>query len=174
MPLHDTRCWWGHRGNIRSKSLYFDWSKYIKMKYTTWLTIAAIFQLLSALAHSIGFFVEPVAANDSEKMLLDLMNTYKMDMGAGISRSMNDLFTALSACFTLLYLFAALLNGYLMRSRVNAEVMRGVIILQVSIFGISFALMAYFTFLPPIILTGLVFIFLLMSLISLPGKSKMA
>ncbi len=141
------------------------------MKYTTWLKTAAIFQFLTALIHGIGLFISPEATNETEKILIDLMNTYKMDLGAGFSRSMSDLFTALSSCFSLVYLLAALLNWYLMRRKVSADIMKGVIIINVVIFGISFAIMAYFTFLPPIILTGLSFFFLLMALLTIPKSS---
>ena len=141
------------------------------MKYTFWFKLAAGFQFLTALGHALSFLSEPVAANDTEKTLFELMNTYKMDLGAGYFRTMTDLVTSFSACFTLLYLFAALLNWYLLRSKADSQILRGVIIINTGIFGICFAVMFVFTFLPPIVLTGLVAISLLLSLMTLPKNT---
>ena len=74
-------------------------------RYNFWLWVVVVFQLLTALAHSLSFIVTPVPLNDTEKQLLDLMTNYRLDMGAGFHRSTNNLFMALSACFPLLYLF---------------------------------------------------------------------
>ena len=41
----------------------------------TWLWVTAIFQLLTALVHSMSFFVKEVPANDTEKQLHELITT---------------------------------------------------------------------------------------------------
>ena len=43
------------------------------------------------------------------------------------------------------------------------ELMKGIILINVLVFGACFAVMAIFTFLPPIILTGLIFVSLVLS-----------
>jgi len=86
-----------------------------------------------------------------------------MDMGGGIHRSMQQLLNALSACFPLLYLLGALNNIYLLRKRVEPSLIKGLVGIQLIVFGIGFGVMAVLTFLPPIILTGLVFITLSIS-----------
>ncbi len=143
-------------------------------KYTTWLKVAAIFQVLTAAFHSISLFVTPIPTNDTEKQLLDLMSTYMMDMGSGFHRSMGDLMTGLSSCFSLVYLLGGLLNWYLVSKKLAPDIFRGVIIINLVIFGIAFGLMVTFTFLPPIILTGLVFTFLLFSWVSIRSRAQKA
>ena len=137
-------------------------------RYTFWLWVAVIVQLLAATTHSLSFFIKPIPTTETERQLLELMASYRMDMGAGIHRSMQQLFTALSACFPLLYLLSALNNIYLLRKRVDASLVKGLIAIQIVVLGICFGVMAALTFLPPIVLTGLVFITLSISYFLIP------
>ncbi len=130
------------------------------MKYSTWLKLAIGLQLITALIHSLSFLTTPVGTNDQEKMLIELMYTYKMDLGAGYQRTMHEVVNALSACFSLIYLFGGVLNIFLLRQKADPALMKGILSIQLAIFGFAFALMVIFTFLPPIVLTGLVFVML--------------
>jgi hypothetical protein len=127
------------------------------------LTTAGIIQVLTGLIHGLSLFISPSASNEKEEQLLELFVNYKQDMGAGYYRSMDELFTSISVCFTLLFLFGGLLNLYLLRKRADAALMTGILTLEVLIYGICFAVMLAYAFLPPIVLSGLVFITLLMS-----------
>lgn len=129
--------------------------------YTFWLKAAAVVQLVTGAIHSVSFFVEPEAKNETERQLFSLLDGYKFDMGAGFHRSFGDLLTGLSMYMTLSYLLGGVLIFYLLRSRVDAAVMRGVTNIFLAIFGFAFAWMVIFTFLPPIVLTGIVFVLLL-------------
>jgi len=126
-------------------------------RFTFWLWLAIVFQLLNALGHSLSFLISPVPANETERQLIELMNNYRMDMGAGIHRSMQQLFTALSACFPLLFLLGGLNNIYCLKKKVDTGLLRGFLAIQIIVFGICFGVMAVFTFMPPIVLSGLVF-----------------
>lgn len=137
-------------------------------RYTFWLWVAVVLQLLTGAAHSLSFFVKPIPTSETERQLLELMANYRLDMGAGIHRSMHQLFTALSACFPLLYLLAALNNIYLLRKRVDTSLVKGLVAIQIVVLGICFGVMALFTFLPPIVLTGLVFMTLSISYFLMP------
>jgi hypothetical protein len=139
-------------------------------RHTFWLTVATVFQLFTAIAHSLSFFVEPKATNDSERLLLDLMKNYRSDMGAGFSPSTSEIMTALSSCFTLVCLLGGLTNWYLLRKKVDATLLGGLINIHLLVFGACFAIMAFFTFLPPIALTGLIFAGLLATRVTLPSK----
>lgn len=129
--------------------------------YTLWLKAAAVVQLITAAIHSVSFFVEPEGTNDTERQLFSLLDGYKFDMGAGFNRSFGDLLTGLSMYMTLIYLLGGVLIFYLLRSRVDVSVMRGVTNIFLVIFGFAFVWMVVFTFLPPIVLTGIVFVLLL-------------
>lgn len=137
-------------------------------RYTFWFTAAILFQGLTGLIHSLSLFLTPVPRNDSERQLFDLLTNYKMDAGAGFAPTYYNLMTALSSCFTFLCLFAALTNGYLLFKHTEPSVMRGIIAINLGIFAFVFVVMAYFTFLPPIICTGLIFINLLAAMIVVP------
>lgn len=116
-------------------------------------------QLLSAAIHAVSFFVHAEPANETEKQLDHLMSSYKMDMGQGFHTSMDHLFLALSTCFTMLYLLGGLINWYLVRKKAPVAVIKGILGINVIVFGASFVIMAFLTFLPPIACTGLVWIF---------------
>jgi hypothetical protein len=141
-------------------------------RFTFWLWIAVVFQLLTGGIHSISLFVSPTPQNDTERQLIDLMMNYKLDLGAGIHRSTSQLFKALSSCFSLLCLLGALTNIFLLRKKAGADIVRGLVMIQVIVFGICFGVMAILTFLPPIVLSGLVFVFLAVTFFSIPGQES--
>lgn len=132
-------------------------------KYTTWLKTALVFQFITAIIHATTLFLKPPPANDTEKQLFALMNTYQFDFGAGFHRTIRELTLALSACFCLVCLLGGLLNWFLLRKKVEPEIMKGVITINLIVFGICFGLMAMFTFLAPVVLSGLIFLFLILS-----------
>ncbi|MFI5131403.1 MAG: hypothetical protein ACHQFX_15485 [Chitinophagales bacterium] len=132
-------------------------------KYSTWLKTAAILQLTAAIIHAITLFVTLPPNNETEKQLYTLMDTYRFDFGAGFHRTMGDLIFALSACFCLVCLLGSLLNWYLLRKKVGPGIMQGIININLLVFGILLGLTATFAFLMPIILSGLIFLFLIFS-----------
>jgi hypothetical protein len=140
-------------------------------KYQFWLKSAIVLQSLTAFFHSLSFLNDPVAENATEQQLLDLMSSYHIDAGAGFTPNMQDLFTAMSSCFSLLVLMGALINWFLLRVKAEERVLKGIIIIELIIFGICFLTMAFLTFLPPIILTGLIFLTLILSYWTLTNKT---
>jgi membrane associated rhomboid family serine protease len=131
-----------------------------------------VFQFITAVIHAMTLFMKPPPTNDTEKQLFALMDTYKFDFGAGFHRTMGELTLALSACFCLVCLLGGLLNWYLLRKKVEPEIMKGVITINLIVFGICFGLMATFTFLPPVVLTSLIFLFLILSRLAIYRSNK--
>lgn len=115
------------------------------------------FQFLTALFHSLSFLAEPTATNETEKQLIDLFTNYKQDLGAGFSRSTFDLFTGLSACFALICLLGGWINVYFLRKKLESSLFKGLLFIEMVVFGVVFLVMIFYTFLPPIVLTGLIF-----------------
>jgi hypothetical protein len=135
-------------GNIMFKNFNF------------WIWGTIITQLLTALSHSLSFISASKPRNETEKQLIDLLTNYKINMGAGINRSFYNLFIGVSICFTFIYILGGAMNWYFVRSGINSGVWKGFLLIQVIIYGAIFFLQLRFTFLPPIIVTGLVFVFL--------------
>jgi len=127
-------------------------------RYTFWLWLAVVFQLLTAVIHALSLFVapDPTTMSAGERQLFDLMTNLRLDMGAGFHPSMGDLFTAVSACYSLLCLLGGLTNIYLLRKKVEAQIVKGQVGIQFIVFAICFGVIVVFTFLPPIVLTGLI------------------
>jgi hypothetical protein len=135
--------------------------------YSTWLKTTAIFQFIAAAIHASSLFISLSPNNETEKQLFALMDTYKFDLGAGFHRTMGELTFVFSACLCLLCLFGGLLNWYLLRKKVNLEIMKGVILINLIVFGILFCLTVIFTFLLPIIQIGLIVLFLFFSIFTI-------
>jgi hypothetical protein len=129
--------------------------------FTFWIWGAIVAQGLSAIFHSLSFIAKPKPRNDTEKQLVDLLQNYKMDMGGGIKRSFGHLFIGVSICFTFIYILGAVLNFYFLKSGISSEIWSGFLLIQLIIYGLVFLMQIKFTFWPPIIVTGLVFIFLI-------------
>ena len=143
-------------------------------RYTFWLWMAIVILLLNTVIHSITLFIQPAPQNEIERQLNHLMTTYHNDFGAGFHPTPQNLFTALSSSLSLLCLLGALLNAYLVRKRVSSEIMRGVLAIDLLVFGICFVVLAIFTFLLPIILIGLIVVFLALAFITLPREPRNA
>lgn len=137
-------------------------------RYTFWLSAAVIFQFITAILHSLSLFVSPSPENDTERQLLSLITTYRMDAGAGFHPSYSNLFTALSSCFSFVCLLGGLTLGYLMLKHTEPIIMKGLIGINAVIFGAIFVVMAVFTFLPPIVCTGLIFVNLVAAYLVIP------
>lgn len=140
-------------------------------KYTTWLKTAAIFQFIAAAIHTISLFITLPATNETEKQLSTLLDTYKFDLGAGFHRTMGEMTLVFSACFCLVCLLGGLLNWYLLRKKVEPEIMKGVITINLIVFGIFFGLVTKFAFLEPIILIGLIVLFLILARLTIRKNS---
>ena len=140
-------------------------------KFSFWIWGLITTQLLTAVFHSISFFISPEPANETEKNLNEVLNNYKMDMGAGINRSLADLILSLSVCFTLICLLAAIINWYFKKKQISNDLWKGLLLIEMIIFGILFLVILKFAFLPPMICTGLIFIFSIGSYISVNSKT---
>jgi len=137
-------------------------------RYTFWLSAAVIFQFVTAAFHALSLFIRPQPTNDTERQLFELMNTYRIDAGAGFHPSLSNLMTALSSCLSFVCLLGGLTLGYLMLKHTEPIIMKGIIGINVIIFGAILVVMAVFTFLPPIVCTGLIFFNLLAAYIVVP------
>src|SRR5437868_9630806 len=137
-------------------------------RYTFWLTAAVLFQFVTAGLHSISFFVTPKINNDTERQLHELITTYREDMGGGFHPTFWNLFTALSACYPLLCLLGGLTLGFLLLKYAPTDIMRGIIAINLAIFGVCLMVMIFLTFLLPIVMTGLIVINLLLAYVLVP------
>ena len=136
-------------------------------RYTFWLTAAIIFLLINTVVHTISLFIELPPSNETERQLIDLLTNYKFDLGLVFHPTFGNMFTALSSCFSFVCLLGALTLGYLIK-RVSPSIMKGVIGVNLIVFGGIFIVMAAFTFVLPIVLSGLIFINLLAAYITVP------
>ena len=139
--------------------------------YTTWLKTAFIFQFATTVIHAISLFVTLPSKNETEKQLITLADTYKFDLGFGFHRTMGEMMLGLSSCFCLVCLLSGLMNWYLLRKNIDPQIMKGVININLIVFGIFFVLVARFAFLLPIALIGSILIFLILARLTIARHS---
>src|SRR5205823_5685632 len=104
--------------------------------------------------------------------LIDLLTNYKFDLGLGFHPTFGDMFTALSSCLTFVCLLGGLTLGYLLLKHAGPNILRGIVGINVIVFGGIFVVMAIFTFILPIVLTGLIFINLLAAFVLIPKVNE--
>ena len=81
--------------------------------YFLWIRVSSVLQILTAGIHAIGLFKTRVPDNDTERTLYELMITYRPEsLGPHFHPTTADIFMALSACFSFLYLLAGMINFY--------------------------------------------------------------
>lgn len=136
--------------------------------YRTWLWTAAIFQLITAAMHTATLFINQPSNNETEKQLFELMSSYQFDFGAGFHRTMNELTLALSSSLSLLCMFASLVNFFLLKKQADTAILKGIINLNLIVFGIFFSITLAFTFLVPIVQFSLILLLLAASRITIP------
>lgn len=139
-------------------------------KHTFWLKAVIAMQFLTGFLHSLSFLNNPEAANESERQMLDLMRNYKMDLGAGFQPTMNDLMNAFSISFALFLFFTAALNLYLLKNKLSSNILKGVVGINLIAYIICFITMSLLTFLPPIVCTGLIVLFLFLAFTTVRNK----
>jgi hypothetical protein len=144
------------------------------MKHSFWVRGTYIFQLATAIIHSMSFFAEQKGANETEAQMLQLMTQYKMDMGQGFHRSMADIVTSLSACLTLLCLMAGLMLLVLYRSDISKLVLKRILLINSLVFAAGLVMMAVFAFLPPVVCFGLITFCSIMAWATIPGATANA
>jgi hypothetical protein len=140
------------------------------MRKNPWLWAAIVMQLLTAAFHSLSFVVKEESANATEQQIHDLITTYKKDLGLGFAPTFWNLFTALSSCMIFLCLLAGFTNLFLVQKKAPVAIIKGVVGINVIIFGAAFAVMLAFTFIIPIACFGLIFLFLLIAWFTIREK----
>ena len=140
------------------------------MRKNPWLWAAIVVQLLTAAFHSLSFIIKDEPSNSTEQQIHDLIRTYKKDLGLGFAPTFWDLFTALSSCMVFLCLLAGFTNLFLVRKNAGVSIIKGVVGINVIIFGAAFAVMLAFTFIMPIACIGLIFLLLLIAWFTIREK----
>jgi hypothetical protein len=139
-------------------------------RYTFWLTAAVLFEFLTAIIHSMSFIIGLQPENDTERQMVELMTTYRQDMGAGFHRTFYELFTALSACLPLLCLLSGFTLGYMLLKDAEIGLMRGVLFINLVIFSVALVVMFAFGFIIPVLSIGLIVINLLLAYVMVPKR----
>lgn len=138
-------------------------------RYTFWLIAAVLFMFVNGLMHLVTLFFALTPDTADETTMVTLMTTLRLDVGSGFRPTFYEIHTAMSASFSLLCFLGGSLTGFLLIKDIDIPIMKGIISINLAVFGVLFLLLAWFTFLPPILMTGLVFFNLLAAYIVIPN-----
>lgn len=123
-------------------------------RYHFWLRTTAFLQIITAVIHAISIFKSPPTES---AQLNDLLATARPDLGPYFHPTQGHVLLAFSACFSFLYFFGGMTLLYLLPKNLSAQIWKGLTSICLLVFGATFVVMLLFSFLTPIILTGLVF-----------------
>lgn len=140
--------------------------------YVFWMKTAMVLCFVTAAAHALSFISEPVGGNDIENEMIRLITTHQMNLGNGFNRTFYELFTALSSCFSMMYLLGGLILLHLIRKDADPSLVKGLLGLCLLPFILSFIIMTSLTFLPPILLTALVVVSLTAAWVFTPATQS--
>gem|GEM_PF-606032 len=153
-------------GSILCKTSNIDTT--MLKSYTFWLTAAVLFMFLTAILHSLSFFVTPDIQNETQRQLHELLHNYREDMGVGFHRTFWDLFTALSACLPLMCMLGGLTLGYMLIKHAEPNLIRGLIAINLGVFAVCLVVIFLFAFIVPVVLIGLIVLNLVLAYIFCP------
>lgn len=110
-----------------------------------------VIQLLSVAVHFLGMSQKRMPANDQEKMLSDLLHTYKFNLGAGFVRSTGDFLTGFGIVYGVLVLFLGLINVFAIRQAGDSRFIGTLCWLNALCMALVTAIAFKFFFLPPLL-----------------------
>lgn len=119
------------------------------MHYKTLFKFGSWALLATGAIHLLSFLNHREPSNDSERQLLDLLANYRFDLGAGITRSMEELLHFFSLTMSLLCFFAGILNSMLVRFFDNEALAKRVVVFNAVFWTIYLIPLYLLTFLPP-------------------------
>lgn len=139
-------------------------------RYRFWLIAAIIFQFLAGATHVITLLISTEPASEKERQLMEMVDTFRPDLGPWFHPTFGNLITALSSCFSFVCLLGALTLGYLVWKDAELGLLRGITLINVLIFGTMFLVVVWFTFFLPVTFIGLIFLNLLIGYLLMPKK----
>jgi len=110
-----------------------------------------VVQLISVAVHFFGMSLKHEAASGQEKMLDDLMHSYRFDLGAGFVRTMSDFLTGFGLVYGVFVLFLGLINVFAIRQAGDSRFLRSLCWLNVMCMAAVAAIAFKFFFLPPLL-----------------------
>ena len=110
-----------------------------------------VVQLVSVAVHFFGMSRKQEPADGQEKMLDDLMHSYRFDLGAGFVRTMSDFLTGFGLVYGVFVLFLGLINVFAIRQAGDSRFLRSLCWLNVMCMASVAAIAFKFFFLPPLL-----------------------
>jgi len=110
-----------------------------------------VVQLVSVAVHFFGMTRKHQPASGQEKMLYDLLHTYRFDLGAGFVRTMSDFLLGFGLVYGVFVLFLGLINLLAIRQAGDSRFLRSLCWLNVMCMATVAAIAFQFFFLVPLL-----------------------
>ena len=110
----------------------------------------AIVQIITSPIHLIGHFQNPQPRDEQGKLLLHLLATYKIDLGAGFMRSLGDIMNGLSLQYSIFILMVGLINVFAIRQVREGNFIRTLCWLNFAFMAVCSANAFVYFFVPPL------------------------
>ena len=129
----------------------------------------AILLILLGLVHSLSLLEKQVAANETERQLLDLMSNYKFDV-MGSMRSMNDFLRGFSVAFMVGMIGLGVLDLVLARER--AGLLKRVALVNIVWMAVMAAVGVRYFFIAPVSLMVATLVIFALAWLNLPASAS--
>jgi hypothetical protein len=130
-------------------------------------TTGAVVLVILGLIHSLSLIRELVPANDTERQLFHLMDTYRFNL-MGSMRTMTELFRGFSVCFTVASIGLGVLDLSLLRE--PSALLKRVALIHVLWLGALVVIALKYFFAAPLAFQALALAIFAAAWIKLPGK----
>ena len=131
----------------------------------------SVVQLISVAVHFFGMSLKHEPASGQEKMLSDLMHTYRFKLGAGFVRTMNDFLTGFGLVYGVFVLFLGLINLFAIRQAGDSRFLRSRCWLNAMCMAVIAAIAFKFFFLPPLLFAFVPFLVFLGAALMAPRQA---
>jgi len=137
-------------------------------KAIVFLKVASYLMILIGLMHSIGHFVQPPPANETEKQLLDLMKNYHILKPGALNRTMFEILRCFSWSFSLFSISMGVLGIFLLRQKIEAKILKKIFFLIFVFVSLFVVVNLRYSILVPIVLYGVSWLVYLIGLLLWP------
>ena len=119
------------------------------MKGIGFFKAGAIILIITGCLHTFGMVQEPIPENETEKTLLNLMNTYQMELPGGKKLTMMDLYTFFNFNFALFTFLTGVFNLWILKQGVADSVIRKIMLWNALLWALYLIPLYVFTFILP-------------------------
>jgi len=142
--------------------------------YRLWYKTGNWLSLLTGCIHSLNFLKKPKPANATEEQLFDLMQNYRFPLPGGFERSMGELMLFFNLNMTLFLISWGLVNLLVAKAVLASSGARTILWVNFAVWTVYLIPTYLLTFLTPLVLIAICWLFYTLALVLFLTKKSLA